>query len=86
MFKGDECSLIFPKQGGVKAIMQTQASTLIGLFESMFDTVLRDTSNKISLIYSNLSQNDQNRLKENFFKEKLEKLRYIYGEINEYTI
>lgn len=86
MFKGDECSLIFPKPGGAKAIMQTRAFTLIGSFESMFDTVLRDTSNKISLIYSKLSQNDQNRLKENFFKEKLEKLRYIYGEINEYPI
>lgn len=77
--------MIFPKLGGAKAIMQTQASTLIASFKSMFDAVLRDSSNEISLIYQKLPQNVQGLLKDEFFKRKLEKLRYICSEISEYT-
>ena len=86
LFRMPDCELIFPKAGGAKAIMQTKASTLIASFKSMLDIELNDPSNKeISLIYHKLSQDNRKIAKEEFFAGKLEKLRYIYDEISEYT-
>lgn len=74
-----DCTLIFPQIGGSKAIMQAKYNVLIGSFESMLDT------NETNSIYQKLSKNNQEIVKQEFFKGKLEKLRYIYGETNGYA-
>lgn len=86
LFRAPNCELIFTNAGGSSEIMQTNAPILITSFESMLDIALNDPPNKeISLIYQKLSQDNQKIAKEEFFAGKLEKLRYIYDEISEYT-
>ena len=79
MYK-DQCTLLYPQDGGSQKIMNAEAKDLKESFNKMFKCYTKLET--IKAIYSKLSRISKNQLKEKFNAHKMQQLRFIYGIID----